>query len=112
MARAVDTCERRNLIAARQDLLDCCTLALAQMRVALLDVASCLETSDRCMLILPRAHHLDCVALVVDHLACGERAAWRAIARLDELARLHPFLELRFDLRNRGVTHRTLQSVP
>jgi len=51
------------------------------------------------------AHHLDCVALVLDHLTCGKRAARRAIARLDELARLHAFPELRFNLSNRGVTH-------
>ena len=57
------------------------------------------------MLVLPRAHHLDCVALLVDHLGCGERAARRTSARLDELACMHAFLELRFNLLNRGVTH-------
>ncbi len=48
---------------------------------------------------------MDGVALVVDHFLCGERAARRAIAGLDELARLHAVLELRFNFRNRGATH-------
>src|SRR5258707_7940995 len=100
--RAGDAFQRRHLIAARQDLLDRRTLALAQTRAVLLDFSARLETRDWCVLILPCTHQLDCVAFVVDHPACGERAAWRAIARLDELARLHPFLKLGFDLRNRG----------
>ena len=75
------------------------------MRVVLLDLAAGLETCDWCVLILPRAHRVDGIALVVNHFLCGECAAWRAIARLDKLARLQAFLELRFNLRNRGVTH-------
>ncbi len=75
------------------------------MRVVLHDVSACLEPRDWFVLVLPRAHRVDGVAFVVDHLSCGERAARRAIARLDELARSHAFLELRFYLCNRGVTH-------
>ncbi len=57
------------------------------------------------MLVLPRAHRVDGVALVVNHFLCGERAARRAITRLDKFGRLHAVLELRFNLRNRSVTH-------
>src|SRR5260370_31883651 len=105
LPRTGDAVERRHLIAARQDLLDRRALALAQMRVVLLDLSACLEPRDWCVLVLPRAHHLDCVALAVDHFACGEPAARRTIACLDELARLQAFLEPRFNLRDRGVTH-------
>ena len=38
------------------------------MRVALLDLSARLEARDWCVLVLPRAHRVDCVALVVDHL--------------------------------------------
>src|SRR5260370_37195103 len=101
LPRTGDAFERRHLIAARQDLLDRRALALAQIRVVLLDLSACLETRDWCVLVLPRAHHLDCVALVVDHLTCGERAARRALARLGEVARLHALLRLRSSLRHR-----------
>ncbi len=86
-------------------MLDRRALALAQVRVVLFDRSSCLETRDFCVLVLPRAHHLDGVALVVNHFLCGERAARRAITHLDEVARLHAVLELRLNLRNRSVTH-------
>src|SRR5260370_10138240 len=82
------------------------------MRVVLVDSSASLETRDWCMLILPCAHCVDSVALVVNHFLCGERAAWRAIVPFDELACLHASLELRFNLRNRGVTHRTFQCIP
>ncbi len=93
-------------------MLDRRALALAQMRVVLLDLSAYVKTRDWRALVLPRAHKLDGVELVVNHFFCGERAARRAIAaarraiaRLDELASLHAFLEFRFNLRNRGVTH-------
>src|ERR1700682_597219 len=82
------------------------------MRVVLLDLSACLETRDWFVLVLPRAHRVDGVALMADHLACGERAAWGAIGRFDELTRLHALLNLGFDLRNRGVPHRAFKRIP
>ncbi len=56
------------------------------MRVVLFDLSVCLETRDWCASVLPRAHRVDGVALVVNHFLCGERAARRAITRLDKFA--------------------------
>src|ERR1700730_11343220 len=82
------------------------------MGMVFLGLPARLEARDGPMLFLPRAHRVDGVPLVVDHLARGERAARSARARLDELALLHTLLKLRLNLSNRGVAHGTFQSIP
>src|SRR5579864_6468081 len=62
---------------------------------------------------LARAHHLNRVALEIDHLLRGEGATWCAwpLAHADELTGLDALLELRLDIAEREISHRPFQRV-
>src|SRR5277367_4737346 len=81
------------------------------MRIFFLDLPARLEARDCRVLFLSRTHRLDGVSLVADHFARGERAAWSAIAGLDELTGLCASLELGFYFAERRVSHRTLERI-
>src|SRR5271157_414627 len=67
--------QRRNLIAATQNLLYCSMLTAAEMWVVLFDLAAGLAADQRRILVLACAHQPDVVALQGDHLVRSEAAS-------------------------------------
>src|SRR5271157_5895600 len=67
--------QRRNLIAAAQNLLNCSMLTAAEMWVVLFDLVAGSAADERRILVLARAHQPDVVTLQCDHLVRGEAAS-------------------------------------
>src|SRR5271157_3756866 len=67
--------QRRNLIAAGKDLLNCSMLTAAEMWVVLFDLVAGSAADERRILVLARAHQPDVVTLQCDHLVRGEAAS-------------------------------------
>src|ERR1700730_11842006 len=84
------------------------------MWLVFLDLPARIEARNRCMFVLPLAHELDGVLLVADHFARSERAARSARFLLysNELTGPNTLLELRPNLSESRIPHRTPQRIP
>src|SRR5437899_1203563 len=84
------------------------------MWMVFLDFPAGIEAGKRSVFVLPVAHEVDRVLLVADHLARSERAAWcaRFLLYSNELTGLNALLELRPNLSECRIPHRTPQSIP